>query len=55
MSKQVKKSHLKEFREFINDSVIKVKGGYLEQSTQYRKLYSYESLYTYFIKEILTA
>lgn len=49
----MERKHQQEFQAWIDDdNVIKTKGGYLEQSTQYKKLFKTEDeLYEFFIKQ----
>lgn len=44
-----------EFEDWLkSDQVIKVKGGYREQTSQYCRLFSKEELFTYFKKEFIS-
>ncbi len=42
------------FKAYCEDNVIKVKGGYREQTSQYRRLFTKKELFTYFKKEFIS-
>jgi len=43
-----------DFNKWFNDgNALKIKGGYIEQSTQWKKVFSYQELKEFYINEYL--
>lgn len=46
--------HSKAFAKYLkSDNVVKVAGGYVEQTTQYSKVFTEDELYKFFVKEYM--